>query len=75
MPEGSETYLGPAVSLLAGLDMSHIQLCPAIAFNQLVGGRYKLHILCILHRGPHRFGEVGRSLIKGGLGKRSRPAF
>jgi DNA-binding HxlR family transcriptional regulator len=74
VPEGSQTYSGgPAVSLLVGLDMSHIRLCPAIAFNQIVGGRYKLHILCILHRGPHRFGEIGRSLLKGGLGKPITP--
>lgn len=59
---------GPAASALTGLDMSHIRLCPAIAFNKIVGGRYKLHILCALHRGPLRFGELGRSLVKGGLG-------
>lgn len=41
--------------------------------NQIVGGRYKLHILCVLHRGPHRFGEIGRSLLKGGLGKPITP--
>jgi DNA-binding HxlR family transcriptional regulator len=70
---GSETLSGPAISLLIGLDMSHIRLCPAIAFNQIVGGRYKLHILCILHRGPERFGEIGRSLFKGGLGKPITP--
>ncbi len=73
MLEGSETYSGPAASLLVGLDMRHIRLCPAIAFNQIVGGRYKLHILCVLHRGPHRFGEIGRSLLKGGLGKPITP--
>lgn len=64
---------GPKVSLLTGLDMSHIRLCPAIAFNKIVGGRYKLHILCVLHRGPLRFGEIGRSLVKGGLGKPVTP--
>jgi DNA-binding HxlR family transcriptional regulator len=63
-----DTERGPAVSVLTGLDMSHIRLCPAIAFNKIVGGRYKLHILCVLHRGPLRFGEIGRSLVKGGLG-------
>jgi DNA-binding HxlR family transcriptional regulator len=50
-------FRGPAASALTGLDMSHIQLCPAIAFNQILGGRYKLHILCVLNRGPARFGE------------------
>jgi len=63
-----DTERGPAVSVLTGLDMSHIRLCPAIAFNKIVGGRYKLHILCVLHRGSLRFGEIGRSLVKGGLG-------
>lgn len=64
---------GPGVSLLTGLDMSHITLCPAIAFNKIVGGRYKLHILCVLHRGPLRFGEIGRSLVKGGRGNPVTP--
>ncbi|MGQ3075397.1 MAG: winged helix-turn-helix transcriptional regulator [Ferrovibrionaceae bacterium] len=68
-----ETCSGPAVSHLTGLDMRHIRLCPAIAFNQIVGGRYKLHILCVLHRGPARFGEIGRSLLHGGLGKPITP--
>lgn len=67
------TPKGPGVSLLTGLDMSHITLCPAIAFNKIVGGRYKMHILCILHRGPLRFGEIGRSLVKGGLGNPVTP--
>ena len=67
------SYRGPSVSALTGLDMSHVQLCPAIAFNKIVGGRYKLHILCVLHRGPLRFGEIGRSLVKGGLGKPITP--
>lgn len=68
-----ETSSGPAVSILTGLDMSHIRLCPAIAFNQIVGGRYKLHILCVLNRGPHRYGEIGRSLLHGGLGRPITP--
>ncbi|ODR99299.1 hypothetical protein AUC68_04710 [Methyloceanibacter methanicus] len=38
-----------------------------------MGGRYKLHILCVLHRGPLRFGEIGRSLVKGCLGKPITP--
>lgn len=64
---------GPEVSLLTGLDMSHVSLCPAIAFSKIVGGRYKLHILCVLHRGPLRFGQLGRSLLKGGLGNPITP--
>lgn len=71
--EGSESFSGPTASLLTGLDMSHIRLCPAIAFNQIVGGRYKLHILCVLNRGPARFGEIGRSLLRGGLGRPVTP--
>lgn len=68
-----EPCSGPAASRLTGLDMRHIRLCPAIAFNQIAGGRYKLHILCVLHRGPARFGEIGRSLLHGGLGKPITP--
>lgn len=68
-----ESSIGPAHSALTGLDMSHIQLCPAIAFNQIVGGRYKLHILCVLNRGPGRYGEIGRSLLRGGLGRPITP--
>jgi DNA-binding HxlR family transcriptional regulator len=67
------TSSGPAVSILTGLDMSHIRLCPAIAFSQIVGGRYKLHILCVLHRGPQRYGEIGRSLLHGSLRKPITP--
>jgi DNA-binding HxlR family transcriptional regulator len=70
---GPEAGAGPAVSALTGLDMSHIRLCPAIAFDQIVGGRYKLHILCVLNRGPHRYGEIGRSLLHGGLGRSITP--
>ncbi len=64
---------GPKVSSLTGLDMSHIKLCPAIAFNQIVAGRYKLHILCVLNRGASRYGEIGRSLLHGGLGRPIAP--
>jgi DNA-binding HxlR family transcriptional regulator len=73
MSADSGLYSGPVVSQLTGLDMSHIRLCPAIAFNQIVGGRYKLHILCVLHPGPLRFGQIGRSLLKGSLGKPITP--
>lgn len=64
---------GPKVSSLTGLDMSHIKLCPAIAFNQLIGGRYKLHILCVLNRGASRYSEIGRSLLHGSLGRPIAP--
>ena len=73
MALAEDEFRGPRVSQLTGLDMSHIRLCPAIAFNKIVGGRYKLHILCVLHRGPLRFGEIGRSLLKGGLGNPITP--
>lgn len=73
MADDAQHSCGPCVSLLTGHDLSHIRLCPAIAFNQIVGGRYKLHILCILHRGPQRFGAIGRSLLQGGLGKPITP--
>lgn len=64
---------GPAVSSLTGLDMSHIRLCPAIAFDQILGGRYKLHILCVLYGGTRRYGEIGRSLLHGSLGRPITP--
>ncbi|WP_292046428.1 MULTISPECIES: hypothetical protein [unclassified Brevundimonas] len=45
-----------------------IRLCPTIAFDRIVGGRYKLRILLILRRGPKRYGEIGRELLKGMMG-------
>lgn len=64
---------GPAVSILTGANMSHVRLCPAIGFDKIVGGRYKLHILCILHKGELRYGDIGRSLLHGGMGKPITP--
>ncbi|CEJ13292.1 putative HTH-type transcriptional regulator YybR [bacterium YEK0313] len=64
---------GPTFSTLTGLDMSHIRLCPAIAFDQILGGRYKLHILCVLSDGPQRYGAIGRSLFHGSLGRPITP--
>lgn len=61
----TETIARPRQSALTGLDVSHLKLCPAIGFDQIVGGRYKLHILCLLNLGPHRYGEIGRSLLHG----------
>jgi DNA-binding HxlR family transcriptional regulator len=67
----------PAVALpdadLRTVDTSHIRLCPAIAFDRIVGGRYKLRILWILRRGPARYGAIGRSLLRGTLGKPITP--
>jgi DNA-binding HxlR family transcriptional regulator len=50
-----------------------IRLCPAIAFDRIVGGRYKLRILWTLTRGPQRYGAIGRSLLRGTLGKAVTP--
>src|SRR3546814_8287868 len=58
----AETIPRPRVSALTDLAVGHIKLCPAIGFDQIVGGRYKLHILFVLNLGPHRYGEIGRSL-------------
>jgi len=69
----AETTPRSIISALTGLDIGHIRLCPAIAFDQIVGGRYKLHILCILNLGPHRYGEIGRSLLRGTLGRPITP--
>lgn len=57
----------------AAADNSHIRLCPAIAFDRIVGGRYKLRILWTLSSGPRRYGEIGRSLLRGTLGKPITP--
>ncbi len=54
-------------------DTSAIQLCPAIAFDRIVGGRYKLRILWTLNSGSRRYGEIGRSLLRGTLGKPITP--
>jgi DNA-binding HxlR family transcriptional regulator len=51
-----------------------LQLCPAIGFSQIVGGKYKLRILWALSkRGPLRYGEIRASLLKGTLGKAITP--
>lgn len=69
----AETNPQPRISALTGLDVGHLRLCPAIAFDRIVGGRYKLHILCVLNLGPHRYGEIGRSLLRGTLGRPITP--
>jgi DNA-binding HxlR family transcriptional regulator len=50
-----------------------IRLCPTIAFDRIVGGRYKLRILLILRRGPKRYGEIGRGLLRGTMGAAITP--
>jgi DNA-binding HxlR family transcriptional regulator len=52
---------------------SELKLCPAIGFSQIVGGKYKLRILWVLNRGPQRYGEIRRSLLRGTLGKTVTP--
>lgn len=68
-----ETIPRSTISALTGEEIGHIRLCPAIAFDQIVGGRYKLHILCVLNLGPHRYGQIGRSLLRGTLGRPITP--
>jgi DNA-binding HxlR family transcriptional regulator len=50
-----------------------LRLCPAIGFSEIVGGKYKLRILWVLNRGPQRYGEIRRSLLRGTLGKPVTP--
>jgi len=50
-----------------------IRLCPLIAFDEIMGGRYKLRILFVLGQGDHRYGEIGRWLLKGTLGRKITP--
>jgi DNA-binding HxlR family transcriptional regulator len=49
-------------------DGREIRLCPAIAFDRIAGGRYKLRILLVLRKGALRYGEIGRSLLRGSMG-------
>ena len=54
-------------------DGREIRLCPAIAFDRIAGGRYKLRILLALRKGALRYGEIGRSLLRGTMGKPITP--
>lgn len=58
---------------LVAPDTAGIRLCPAIAFDRIVGGRYKLRILWTLTAGTQRYGEIGRSLLRGTLGNSVTP--
>ena len=49
------------------------RLCPLIAFDQIVGGKYKLRILWVLSKGPKRYGEIQRSLVLACQGKPVTP--
>lgn len=44
-----------------------LQLCPAIGFSRIFGGKYKLRILWILNKRSHRYGEIRTSLLKGSM--------
>jgi DNA-binding HxlR family transcriptional regulator len=50
-----------------------LQLCPAIGFSRIVGGKYKLRILWLLNKRPHRYGELRTALVKGSLGAAPTP--
>lgn len=50
-----------------------IQLCPLIAFDEIMGGRYKLRILFVLGQGNQRYGEIGRWLLRGTMGRKITP--
>ena len=41
---------------ITGALTAGIRLCPAIAFDRIVGGRYKLRILWTLNTGTKRYG-------------------
>src|SRR6266545_2629489 len=52
---------------------AELRLCPAVGFSQIVGGKYKLRILWVLNKRPHRYGEIRLSLLKGTLGRPVTP--
>jgi DNA-binding HxlR family transcriptional regulator len=49
------------------------RLCPLIAFDQIVGGKYKLRTLWQLKKGPQRYSEIQRSLVASCQGKAITP--
>jgi len=50
-----------------------LRLCPLIAFDQIVGGKYKLRILWELRKGPRRYGQLRRSAVIACQGKPVTP--
>ena len=52
---------------------AELQLCPGIGFSRILGGKYKLRILWILNKRPHRYGEIRTSLLRGSLGNPVTP--
>lgn len=55
------------------MDKSKPRFCPLIAFDQIVGGKYKLRILWVLSKGSKRYGEIQRSLVLACHGKPVTP--
>ena len=49
------------------------RLCPFVAFQQVVGGKYKLRILWEVSKGPRRYGELRRALAEATLGNMVTP--
>jgi len=50
-----------------------LQLCPAIGFGRIVGGKYKLRILWLLNKRSHRYGELRTALVHGAMGAEPTP--
>ena len=50
-----------------------LRLCPLIAFDRIVGGRYKLRTLWTLTAGTRRYGEIRQSLVIACQGKPVTP--
>src|SRR5262245_15094621 len=50
-----------------------LKLCPGLGFSQICGGKYKIRILWVLSRRPHRYGEIRGSMLKGSLGRAVTP--
>lgn len=54
-------------------DRPWLRLCPLIAFDQILGGKYKLRTLWVLIGGTRRYGEIRRSLVVACQGKPVTP--
>ena len=42
--------------------------CPVAAFQKMISGKYKLHIVWDLQDGPKRYGEIRTGLLRGAAG-------
>lgn len=58
---------------MADQNPNHLRLCPLIAFDQIVGGKYKLRTLWVLTNGPCRYGGIRKSLVIACQGKPVTP--